>query len=71
MVTHARNTKTADLMAKVAKLPGWRLEPRKRGGWKVFPPSGSRPFSVTPGPRSPYRQYRNVLARIRREGVDL
>lgn len=71
MATHAQNKEMETLMRRVAKLPGWRIEPRAKDGWKVFPPDGGRPFSVSGGPRSPYRQRRNVLSQLRRHGADL
>ena len=72
MATANRNKDTYALMRRVAKWPGWRVERgRANGGFKVFPPDGQKPFSVSSGPRDPRRQYLNVVAKLRRRGADI
>lgn len=60
-----------DLMDRVSKLDGWRVEFSGGAGWKVFPPPPHRPISVAHGPRNGYRQRKNTIAKLRRAGAPL
>lgn len=60
-----------DLMDKVNRLDGWRVEFSSRTGWKVYPPQPHSPISVAHGPRNGYRARKNTIAKLRRAGAPI
>lgn len=70
MARGSDNKDMSKLLAEVDSWEGWRVEDTN-GGWRVYPPNGATPFTVTHGPRNPWRQRKNVISKIRRAGGPL
>lgn len=61
---------TKELVAKLRKLPGWRIEEIK-GGWMAYPPDKSLSAVNIHATPSDHRAWLNTLARLRQRGAVL
>jgi predicted RNA binding protein YcfA (HicA-like mRNA interferase family) len=58
-------------LRKTAEQQGWRVEDTRGGHVKFLPPDTAQPAVVAAGTPSDHRAWRNLLASLRRSGLDI
>jgi predicted RNA binding protein YcfA (HicA-like mRNA interferase family) len=58
-------------LRKAAEQQGWRVEDTRGGHVRFLPPDRSQPAVVAGGTPSDHRSWLNLLAMLRRAGLDV
>ena len=55
----------------IAREQGWTVEPTRKGHWWFRPPNPAAGQVLVAGTPSDHRAWKNVVAELRRKGLDI